>query len=165
MRPSLGFAVATLFFTGSVLAAEPTMCTMQYDPVCATKDGSTRTYGNSCTAGAEGAVILHGGECRDEAAYVPPASCTAWFDGCNRCTRMENGDAACTLMACAGEPQAGYCTAYAADASEEPLPLEEAAATSSVQATSATTSPADVTMGSFFSRLWTYLTARLTSLF
>lgn len=47
----------------TLTAAEPIMCTMQYDPVCATKDGTERTYGNSCTAGADGATFVHRGEC------------------------------------------------------------------------------------------------------
>lgn len=44
-------------------AADPVMCTMQYDPVCAVKNGEERTYGNSCTAGADGATFVHRGEC------------------------------------------------------------------------------------------------------
>ena len=28
----------------------PTVCTQQYDPVCATKNGMRRTYSNACTA-------------------------------------------------------------------------------------------------------------------
>lgn len=47
----------------SIQAAEPVMCTMQYDPVCASKNGVEHTYGNSCVAGAEGATFIHRGEC------------------------------------------------------------------------------------------------------
>lgn len=166
MRTSLGFAVAALFFgiSGYTYAAEPTMCTMQYDPVCAVKDGVERTYGNSCTAGADGAVVLYTGECRAQETYVPPKNCTAWFDGCNRCSRTEKGEAMCTMMACTGAPQAGYCTAYSdGTATEiapkpEKIPIEEAL-------TATGTSPAEVTVGSFFTRLWTYIVTRLAGIF
>lgn len=42
----------------------PIACTMQYAPVCGkTKDGVTKTFGNSCTLGAEKAEFLYEGEC------------------------------------------------------------------------------------------------------
>lgn len=38
----------------------PQVCTQVYQPVCATRrDGSARTYGNSCQACGDGAVISH----------------------------------------------------------------------------------------------------------
>lgn len=58
---SSGAIACALPFT--LHAAEPVMCTMQYDPVCATKDGVARTYGNSCVANADGATFVHRGEC------------------------------------------------------------------------------------------------------
>ena len=166
MRTSLGFAVGALLFgiSGYAYAAEPTMCTMQYDPVCAVKDGIERTYGNSCTAGADDAMVLYEGECRQQETYVPPETCTAWFDGCNRCSRGENGDAMCTMMACMGAPQPGYCTAYKDGTPPEIAPKpEEMAIEEALAATG--TSPAEVTVGSFFTRLWTYLMARFAGIF
>lgn len=166
MRTSLGFAVAALFFavSGYAHAAEPTMCTMQYDPVCAAKDGVKRTYGNSCTAGADSAQVLYEGECRAQEAYVPPKNCTAWFDGCNRCSRSESDEAMCTMMACMGEPQAGYCTAYTEGTAPEILPkAEEITVERALAATG--TSAAEVSVGSFFTRLWIYMMTRLAGIF
>lgn len=43
---------------------EPTICTMQYAPVCGkAADGTEKTYGNSCMLGADKATHLHDGEC------------------------------------------------------------------------------------------------------
>ena len=33
-------------------------------------------------------------------AVVVPASCSVWFDGCNTCQVMDNGELACTKMYC-----------------------------------------------------------------
>jgi len=45
---------------------EPVMCTMQYAPVCGKSPaGVTKTYGNSCTLGADKATFLYEGECKD----------------------------------------------------------------------------------------------------
>lgn len=42
--------------------------------------------------------------------FVPGATCKAWFDGCNTCSRETSGGAAvCTAKACAVYMQ-GYCT-------------------------------------------------------
>lgn len=97
------------------------------------------TFGNRCSLEAAHARFLYTGECRggsvgsppsyptpdpipvpnpdepvsDYPTYEPPKNCTAWFDGCNSCSRGPNGLAMCTLRACMGPPQAGYCTAYA----------------------------------------------------
>lgn len=38
----------------------PQLCTMQYDPVCATlADGSTATYANACGACSDAEVVSH----------------------------------------------------------------------------------------------------------
>lgn len=165
MRTSLVLAIAILFTGGVALAAEPTMCTMQYDPVCAVKDGERRTYGNSCTAGADGATVLYRGECRTQ-GYVPPENCTAWFDGCNSCSRSENGEAMCTLMACEGAQREGYCTEYEKGTAPEIVPAPEKPTPTVEEALAATgTSAAEVSLQSFFTRLWTYLVARISGIF
>jgi hypothetical protein len=164
MRLSLALVVALLLAGGSVQAAEPTMCTMQYDPVCAVKDGVESTYGDSCTAGAANAQVLYKGECRPQEAYVPPKNCTAWFDGCNHCSRTESGEAMCTMMACMGAPQPGYCTAYTDGTPPEMAPEPEKPTMEEALAATGT-SPAEVTVGSFFTRLWTYLVTRLAGIF
>lgn len=91
------------------------MCTLQYEPVCASKDGEERTYGNSCTANADEALVLYEGECKEpiKESAAPP------------------------------EPE---------------QTIEEALAATG-------TSASDVTVKSFFTRLWTYFLARLGSLF
>ncbi len=50
----------------------PTMCTMQYQPVCG-KDssGAIKTYGNSCMLGVEKAQFLYDGECKAAVSKVP----------------------------------------------------------------------------------------------
>lgn len=46
----------------------------------------------------------------DTRPFVPGATCKAWFDGCNTCSRETSGGAAaCTAKACAVYMQ-GYCT-------------------------------------------------------
>lgn len=48
---------------------EPVMCTMHYAPVCGeSPSGEIKTYGNSCTLGADKATFLYEGECRTTAA-------------------------------------------------------------------------------------------------
>lgn len=42
----------------------PQMCTREYDPVCAERGRDRRTFGNACSARAEGYRIVQGGECR-----------------------------------------------------------------------------------------------------
>jgi len=142
---------------------------MQYDPVCGTENGVYKTYGNGCVLGVEGATFQHQGECtraelegRQEGTYTPPAHCTAWFDGCNRCSRSADGQSMCTLMACMGEPRAGYCTAYNdTETPEEPSPapgIDEGTSSSAVPPaeveidSEATTSP-ETDIGFFFT-LW-----------
>lgn len=59
---------------------EPTMCTMQYDPVCGV-DGVT--YGNACSAGKN--PIAYAGEC----ALPDLQYCASYYDGCNNCSVEE----------------------------------------------------------------------------
>lgn len=126
---------------------EGKVCPAVYAPVCASHPVQCvttpcypqyQTYGNSCEAAAHEATVLHQGECTanetgpvkpSAEAYKPPATCTAWFDGCNSCTKTANGTA-CTLKACVA-PAAGYCTAY--EAQKPPVvttpPVEQPVAT------------------------------------
>ncbi len=53
----------------------PVMCTQEYDPVCARDGGDVRTFGNACSARAEGYRIISRGECR-RAEAPPPQFCT-----------------------------------------------------------------------------------------
>lgn len=41
----------------------PMACTQEYRPVCAQRGGSTRTFGNECSARAEGYRVIRNGEC------------------------------------------------------------------------------------------------------
>lgn len=39
-------------------------CTLEYRPVCGERRGLSRTFGNACSAEAEGFRVVHPGECR-----------------------------------------------------------------------------------------------------
>ena len=156
-------------------ARTPAICTMQYEPVCGEKQVQCikapcypvyHTYGNSCTMSAEKGVFIHTGECTAEETgpvyptqpYVPPAACTAWFDGCNSCSKSTNGSVMCTLHACMNTPAAGYCTAYT---------TVEKPDTGTGVVVEASTSPSTLTVTpvqaqSLLSTLWNFLTAWLT---
>lgn len=120
---SVAIAVSIPSITKAVSA--DVVCTMQYEPVCGVLDGKERTFGNSCSASAEGATVLYKGECGtgggstgSVGVYTPPAGCTVWFDGCNHCSVGADGMSMCTLRACMGEPGPGYCIEYG----EQPKP-------------------------------------------
>lgn len=58
---------------------EPLLCPQIYQPVCATRNGRTRTFGNSCEADASGWRVVARGECRrviTEPVIEPPRNCT-----------------------------------------------------------------------------------------
>ncbi|RAZ89581.1 peptidase [Mesorhizobium hawassense] len=42
----------------------PQLCTMQYQPVCARRDGDRQTFANACLAEREGYRIVRDGPCR-----------------------------------------------------------------------------------------------------
>lgn len=42
----------------------PEICTEQYAPVCGEKNGSRKTYSNSCFAAADAARVVTDGACR-----------------------------------------------------------------------------------------------------
>ncbi len=127
-------------FVGLVVVALPVsaqeadgiICTAQYSPVCGAKQVQCitapcypvyQTYGNSCMLGAQNGAFIHDGECTAQETgpvlptkpYVPPASCTAWYDGCNNCGKDAKGQTMCTERACLGTQAPGYCTAYKAN--------------------------------------------------
>ncbi len=179
--PAFALFLGALFMAPSVTKAEHNMmCTMQYDPVCGVENGVYKTYGNSCVLGSEHGTYVHKGECTASelaaqpstgGSYVPPKSCTAWFDGCNRCSKDANGNTMCTLSACVGEPAPGYCTAYQRPNQESPKPDPiDTITTVSATATSAELTAVvdaleyDKTPG-FLERLWTMLSNWFNALF
>ena len=42
----------------------PMVCTQQFDPVCAVKNGMARTFPNACFAAMAGARVISHGPCR-----------------------------------------------------------------------------------------------------
>jgi hypothetical protein len=87
----------------------PTVCTMEYAPVCGMKtvqcittpcDPLIDTYSNTCVMNVAGATKLYEGEC---------LNCKSWNDGCNNCGYdEESGIIYCTEMACMEYGEA-YC--------------------------------------------------------
>jgi len=142
MNATHGFFFASLlalaiFLPGNVSAQGERACTMQYDPVCGAKQVQCitapcypqyQTYGNSCMMGNDDATLIHRGEClpsesgpvktppttTSSPVFTPPESCRTWYDGCNSCARMSDGQAACTKRYCE-KPQQGYCTTFDKD--------------------------------------------------
>ncbi|MCV9960683.1 Kazal-type serine protease inhibitor domain-containing protein [Pararhizobium sp. BT-229] len=63
--------------------SRPQMCTMEYDPVCAQRGNSRRTFSNACQARADGYRITGRGECRPERPDFGgdrPQACTREYD-------------------------------------------------------------------------------------
>jgi hypothetical protein len=52
-------------------------------------------------------------------SMTPPDSCRVWFDGCNTCSRGQNGMWMCTMMACMEEHKP-YCREYEGDITQPP---------------------------------------------
>ncbi len=98
-------ADAEFLYQGECVAdmeEEPTMCTMEYMPVCG-ENGVT--YGNACSAGKN--PIAYAGEC----ALPDLQYCAAYYDGCNNCSVEEWQVSACTEMYCES-PAAPRCTQF-----------------------------------------------------
>lgn len=196
MKPLvLLFAFATI--TGLVTlpqathAASSQICYDLYQPVCAAQQIECfaapcypiyKTYSNSCFMQADGATLIHQGECtatetgsvghpatttppEPTRPYVPPTGCIAWFDGCNSCAIAgPNKGTICTMMACqANQPRAGYCRTYAATSTPPVItpthrpstPVVTVSTSSPVASASTTaTSTGSHSIFSFFSRLW-----------
>ncbi len=86
---------------------KPTVCTMQYAPVCASKEVQcvttpcnpvAQTYSNLCMMNVDEANYLFDGQCPDDVSI--PETCTSWYDGCNNCFKTQEGITACTEMYC-----------------------------------------------------------------
>ncbi|MBY0328831.1 hypothetical protein K2Q02_01920, partial [Patescibacteria group bacterium] len=83
---SVALATAAMLTAGVTAPKDdtPTMCTMQYAPVCGKKDTGVRcvttpcpsyeikTYGNSCMLKGDKAEYLYEGECKTESTTVTP---------------------------------------------------------------------------------------------
>lgn len=69
--------------SGSPGLDRPQACTMEYMPVCAQRGNQRQTFGNSCSARAEGFRVVHNGECRGGERPTPPPpqqrACTREF--------------------------------------------------------------------------------------
>ncbi|MEK7511059.1 MAG: hypothetical protein AAB582_02400 [Patescibacteria group bacterium] len=165
----------------------PTMCTMQYQPVCGAKQVQCvsapcypqyHTYGNSCMMGVDGGSFIHEGECTASETgpvtgkpYVPPAHCTSWFDGCNQCGRGDNGESYCTLKACVGDPAPGYCTAYDEPPKETPpklVPPIDSSTTSPQEENDSATATSSVQTEGFFAKIGEFFSGifeKLSNLF
>jgi hypothetical protein len=68
-----GTALCSTPASAQLLFGKQPVCTLQYQPVCATRGGMTRTYGNACQARADGARIVAQGECRRRGARAQSA--------------------------------------------------------------------------------------------
>ena len=72
MKKLLFISVVLFLGTSQIYATDPVACTMEYAPVCGSKqvqcikapcDPIIQTYGNSCQLKADGASLVHTGEC------------------------------------------------------------------------------------------------------
>ena len=87
MRLSLALFLAGLAAVLSACTVEveegpirpgPVACPMIYQPVCATRGGAFKTFGNGCQARAEGWRTIADGQCRVE--EPAPISCPRIYD-------------------------------------------------------------------------------------
>lgn len=61
----LAFLAAAAFAGAEQRAGTETMCATIWQPVCAVRDGQTRTFANACSAVAAGWRVSQGGTCDD----------------------------------------------------------------------------------------------------
>lgn len=150
------------------ISGEIQTCSMEYAPVCGSKQVQCvttpcnpiyETYSNGCMMRADGAELVHVGECTDsetgpivssEKPYTPPSGCVAWFDGCNSC-HGGAGNAACSKKACATYAP-GYCSMWKQAIPPASVDPKIEAETEASAPTAAPNTPA-----SFLSRVWTFL--------
>lgn len=194
------FAFA-LFLIPSAKAESPIACPEIWAPVCGAQQVQCvrapcypqyKTYSNSCFLNADKGTFIHEGECSasetgpymaggtdggSDGTYVPPEGCMAWFDGCNSCSRASaNGPAMCTLMACTGDPQPGYCRSYEVPKppvdGDTPVTSPPGGSGSSVGSPGEQPIPVDIDGGigdtperGFFTRVWLSITSWFSSLF
>lgn len=110
----------------------PVLCTLQYDPVCAAKNTGIQcvttpcptevyeTYGNQCSAEAEGSRVLFSGECGDKEGQPVedgPVACTKEYAPV--CGALVSASP-CTIMPCPASKWTTFgnnCVAQAAGAS------------------------------------------------
>lgn len=152
----------------TLIRGEAQVCSMEYAPVCGSKQVQCvttpcnpvyETYSNGCMMRADGAELVHVGECIDsesgpiisnEEPYTPPSGCIAWFDGCNSC-RGEAGSAACSKKACTTYAP-GYCTMW-----KQTTPPATADVSVDAEVDVEATTSATSTRASFFTRVWGFL--------
>ena len=58
----------------------PAFCTREYDPVCARRGGTVRTFGNDCEAEAADYRVISDGECRRADLEPEETFCTREYD-------------------------------------------------------------------------------------
>ena len=99
----------------------PRICTREYQPVCARRDGERRTFPNECLAETSGYRVIRDGECRrvdDES----PRVCTRVYDPVcavgrgerrtfgNTCEAEVAGYRVIASGECRGGREPGFCT-------------------------------------------------------
>jgi len=86
----------------------PQACTMEYNPVCGERGGRQQTFGNSCSARAQGFRVVHGGECRSQwRPPVPPRPAPPQSQACTREFRPVCGQRGNTLQTFPNACEAG----------------------------------------------------------
>ncbi|MFM2414906.1 MAG: hypothetical protein RI911_599 [Candidatus Parcubacteria bacterium] len=110
---TVGGATNTTCTSSQLVCGERTVCS----PTQCWQE--QRTFSSLCEMRAAQATQISEGECqRGSVTYTPPATCQAWFDGCNTCSRSSaTASGVCTQRACTtSEMTAGYCSAHFATA-------------------------------------------------
>ncbi|PCI30044.1 hypothetical protein COB52_01885 [Candidatus Kaiserbacteria bacterium] len=104
----------------------PIVCTLEYAPVCGRIGSVDKTYSNLCQLRGINATLLHEGKCGGNVITPTPtsgapATCKAWYDGCNTCTRSYvGGPLACTKRACVWQGKT-KCEEYFSNTNSSPV--------------------------------------------